>query len=251
VTSLKDKVVVITGAGSGIGRAAAVEFAERGANVVAASLSDSAFATAELIDSVGGACQPFRCDVAEAAQVEALMRFAVTRLGRVDVLVNNAARNRVDPVPSELVAEMDPNHWASTLATNLTGVFLCSKFALADMVPRGDGCILNVASQAGQIGVRGLAAYSASKAGVIALTKCMALDYGSFGIRVNAILPTSDTRRLAQRESSDRQIERSIPLGRLGTPKEAAQVLAFLASDAASFVSGAVVPVDGGLAALR
>ncbi len=252
---LKDRVAIITGAGSGIGRATALLFAREGANVVVVSRSDRAGPVAQEICRGGGNAAFVRCDISDGAQIEAMVHACVERYGRLDILVNNAARNRPNPPVAELVADLDETEWTATLQTNLTGYFLCSKFALRQMLPKRSGVIVNVASSAGVQGTPKLAAYSASKAGVIALTKCMALDYAAKGIRVNAILPLIHTERMDtiwQGDPTQRSAtELAIPMGRMGTPEEAATTILFLASDDSSYMTGALLALDGGRVALR
>jgi NAD(P)-dependent dehydrogenase (short-subunit alcohol dehydrogenase family) len=255
---LQGKAAIVTGSGAGIGRATASLFAAEGAAVTVVSLSDSGKRTVAEIEAAGGKALFVRCDIGESDQVQAMVRQTVDRFGRLDVLVNNAARNRPDPPVVETVVDMPEEHWYATLQTNLSGYFLCCKYALPHILATGGGAIVNVSSAGGVHGVEKLSAYAASKAGVISLTKCMALDYGPLGVRVNAILPTIDTDRwrramtmLRPGEAAQRALEATIPLQRMGSPEEAARVILFLASDDSSYTSGAVVPIDGGAAARR
>jgi len=251
---LDGKVAIITGASSGIGRATAELFAREGARVAVVGASERGGTVTRAITAAGGHAVFARCDVARSDAVQQMVGEVVDAYGGVDVLVNNAARNREADHVAEKVAEMSEAHWEATLATNLTGTFLCSKYALASMLERGRGAIVNVASGAGVHGVPDLSAYAASKAGVIALTKCMALDYAASGIRVNAVLPVAATERLQGRRDDvafQGDWAKRYPMGRVGTPEESARAILFLASDESSYTTGAVLPVDGGSAARR
>jgi NAD(P)-dependent dehydrogenase (short-subunit alcohol dehydrogenase family) len=251
---LESRIAAITGAGSGIGAATAFRFAAEGAKVAVLARGDRGRQVVAAIEENGCEAAFILCDVDDASNVERAMDEVVQRYSRIDILVNNAARNRVN-APTERVDSLELDDWEATLRTNLTGAFLCSQHALRHMLAAGGGTILNVVSSAGAVGMRNLAAYAASKAGLISLTKCMALDYAAHGIRVNAIMPTVETDRLATVYDHDEtrlaEVRRSIPFGRLGTPEEAAAALAFLASDDSSFSSGVVLAVDGALAAAR
>jgi NAD(P)-dependent dehydrogenase (short-subunit alcohol dehydrogenase family) len=256
---LQGKIAVVTGAGSGIGRAIAVRFAREGASVVVAGRRlQHLEETAEHIRASGGAAHAQSCDVADPEQVRRLMQVAVETYGRIDVLVNNAAKNRPDdPVP-ETVAEMPEAWWSATLDVNLTGAFLCCKYALLRMVERGGGCIINIASTGGVAGNWNQGAYVASKHGLIGLTRSIALDYAARNIRANAICPGFiETERSlkfsALYRGDDWRAKKlsEIPLRRLGQPNEVASLAAFLASDEAAYITGAAIPIDGGTAARR
>ena len=253
---LDGRVAIVTGASSGIGRATAELFAREGARVAVASRSERGHDAARVICDAGGDAFYVQCDVGQPSSARAMVETVVDTCGGVDILVNNAARNRAteDHVP-ETVADLPEDHWEATIATNLTGAFVCSKYALRSMLERGGGTIVNVASGAGVHGVPDLSAYAASKGGMIALTKSMALDYAPHGIRVNAILPVAETPRLQVRRdhrgSLDGEWLARYPLGRVGTPEENARAILFFASDDSSYTTGAVFPVDGGMAARR
>ncbi len=256
---LQGKVAIVTGGGSGQGRAVSVLFAREGASIMVADINDEGGAkTVDIIESAGGRARFCPCDVSQLEQVKKLIDQTVRHFGRIDILYNNAARNRPDsPVP-ETVAEMPEEHWLGTIETNLTGYYYTSKYALAHMLRQGSGVIINVASTLGLSASENQAAYVASKHGVAGLTKAMALDYGPKGIRVNSICPGPiDTPRLAKHQSvymgsawRDR-IAAGVPLKRIGQPEEIAKVALFLASDDSSWITGVYIPVDGGGAARR
>ena len=248
---LEGKVALVTGGASGIGRATALALAREGARV---AVADTAAAegerVAEEIRKAGGGAFFQRTDVTQEADVAALVKRAVAELGRLDCAVNNAGVTGGGGAVQELPLEV----WSRTLAINLTGVFLCMKHELAVMRAQGAGAIVNMASGAGVIAVPGLAAYCASKHGVLGLTKTAAVENARTGVRVNAILPGStDTPMLQAAMGSDpklrRIIESSSAAGRLGLPEEIAEAAVWLCSDRASFVSGESMLVDGGAVA--
>jgi meso-butanediol dehydrogenase/(S,S)-butanediol dehydrogenase/diacetyl reductase len=246
---LKGKVAVVTGAGSGIGRATALRFAAEGARVVVNDLNaETATRVAKEIEAAGGIATAFPADVADARQVEALIREATSRFGRLDVLVNNAAA--VIPGPLESIADAD---WRRTHAVTLDGVFFGIRAALPVMAAQGGGSIINIASGAAVAGEPGLAAYGAAKAAVVNLTKTASVENAARGVRVNTILPgpIETPPLLAAVEATGGRAgwERQIPCGRLGKPEEMASVALFLASDDASYVHGAAIIADGGVAA--
>ena len=246
---LRGKVAIVTGAGSGIGRATAKRFAAEGAKLIVNDVSAEAAArVAKEIEAAGGIAAAFPADVADARQVEALIREATSRFGRLDVLVNNAAA--VLPGPLESISDAD---WRRTQAVTLDGVFFGMRAALPVMAAQGGGAIINIASGAAIAGEPGLAAYGAAKAAVVNLTKTAAVENAARGVRVNTILPgpIETPPLLAAVEATGGRAgwERQIPCGRLGKPEEMASVALFLASDEASYVHGAAIVADGGVAA--
>jgi len=246
--SMEGKVVLVTGAGTGIGRATAQRLAAEGARVVAGDLDASeGLATVAAIAEAGGEASFQACDVSDEAQVASLVGLARERYGGLDGAVNNAGVNG----PMGPVDGLSLEDWRRTLDVNLTGVFLGLKYELPLLRERGSGAIVNVASGAGVIATPNLAAYCASKHGVLGLTKTAAVENAAAGIRVNAVCPGStDTPMLRASMSISPEVEkmilRSLPGGRLGRPDEIAEAIRWLLSDAASFVSGESMLVDGG-----
>jgi 3-oxoacyl-[acyl-carrier protein] reductase len=245
---LANKVALVTGSGRGIGREIARSFAAEGARVVVADLDRAgADAVAAQIADAGGAALVVYVDVAEPAQVEGAVRDAVTHFGRLDILVNNAGVALNKPFLTTTLAE-----WERQLRVNLTGTFLCAQAAARAMVPQRAGCIVNVASISGQRGGLGRAAYGSAKAGVILLTKVMAVELAPWGIRANAIAPgpvDTDQSRATHTQATRRAYHERIPIRRYGERKEIAAAALFLASDESSFVTGHVLNVDGGFRA--
>lgn len=241
---LTGKLAVVTGAGRGIGAAIARRFVAAGASVAALDRdAASAMAVAGSVD--GDAMRAFACDVADAASVEAAIGQVVEAFGRVDVLVNNAAA----VTPLGKVTEIPLPEWQRAIDVALTGAMLTSRFCLPHM-PRG-GVVIHVASQLGSVGSPGRAAYCAAKGGLIQLAKVMALDHAADGIRVVSLSPGPTwTERLEafwpDRAAAERDAGAAVPMGRLGDVSEIADAALFLASDAARFVTGTDLVVDGG-----
>ena len=245
---LKDKVALVTGAGSGIGAAVAATLSGRGARVVLTDV-DLAQAERRAADLRAQGAQALAChlDVTEAASCQAAAAQAVAQFGRLDCAVNNAGV----ATPLGKLAEIDPQEWSRQLAVNLSGVFHCMQAQIPWMLQAGGGAIVNLASIAGVNGIQGRAAYVAAKHGVVGLSKSAALDYAEQGIRINAVAPGYvDTPLLQGRSASERErIEQLHPMNRMSTDGEQAALIAFLLSDAATFITGAVMLNDGGFSA--
>ena len=242
---LQDKITIITGAGRGIGRVIALRFAQEGARVVIADLDEStAHAVAAEIAAAGGQALGLKLDVAQPAMVDAAIAETRSRFGRLDVLVNNAGIGSCVPV-----LDLTLEEWERNLRVNLTGTFLCAQAAARVMVAQGSGRIINIASISGQRGGVGRAAYGAAKAGVIQLTRVMAVELSARGVRVNAIAPgpvDTDQSRGTHTPATRRAYLDRIPMKRYGQAEEIAAAAMFLAADESSFVVGHVLNVDGG-----
>ena len=248
MSRLAGKRAVITGAGRGLGLAVAELFVSEDAAVVLADLDEGAVtAAANRLAASGGTAIGVRADVAAASDVQALMTAAVERLGGLDVLVNNAGT-----VSAGTVTDVDEAHWNRVMAVNLTGSFLCSRYAIPHMERAGGGSIVCVSSSAGVVGKRDQVAYNVSKHGLVGLVRCMALDHADAGIRVNAVCPGAmDTPALRELSAGQRaELTARNPLGRVAEPAEVAQTVLHLASDESSFTTGALSLVDGGLTAM-
>lgn len=242
---LKDKVCVVTGASRGIGAAIAAKFSAEGAVVYAFSrTAPSAAPSAASEPAAAAAPRWIQCDVADEASIEAAIAAVLAEAGRIDVLVNNAGITR-----DGLLMRMKTEDWDAVLDTNLKSAFLLSRAVVRPMLKQRSGCILNVSSVVGITGNGGQANYSASKAGVIGFTKSLAREVASRDIRVNAIAPgfieTSMTDRIP--EDFKQKLKESIPLGRVGAAEEAANAALFLCSPLASYCTGIVLQVDGGM----
>jgi NAD(P)-dependent dehydrogenase (short-subunit alcohol dehydrogenase family) len=248
VSVLEGKAALVTGGGSGLGRASAIALARAGATVTVADVDEEGGKeTAALVSEEAGVDAEFvRADVTQADEVQAMVDKTVARWGRLDCALNNAGTTGASAPTADYTLE----DWNRAIALNLTGVFLCLKYEIPVML-EGGGAIVNMASGAGLVGFAGLPAYVASKHGVVGLTRAAALEYASQGLRVNAICPGSTRTPMLEGfmggdEQVERMMTRAVPLGRLGRPEEIAEAVVWLCSDAASFVVGHALAVDGG-----
>jgi len=241
---LSGRVALVTGASRGIGRAIAVRLAGQGASVVAAARGDNAQRTVDEILSAGGAAESIAIDVMEAGAADAAVKAMVERHGRIDILVNNAGIAR-----DQLMLRMKRDDWEAVLATNLTAAFTLTQAALKPMIKQRSGRLISISSVVGQGGNAGQANYAASKAGLIGFTKSVALEVASRGITANVVAPglidTDMTRAIA--EDTRAEWASKVPLRRLGQPDDVAWAVCFLASDEASYITGQVVAVNGGM----
>jgi len=242
---LTDQVALVTGAGRGLGRAIAGGLAAAGAKVACVDVDEGTLAeTVAAIHDAGGTAEPSVCDVTDAGRVAEVVGEVVDRWGKLDVLVNNAGITR-----DNLIMRMKDDQWDAVLAINLKGTFLFTRAATKPMMKARRGRIINIASVSGLMGNPGQANYSASKAGVIGLTRTVARELAPRNITVNAVAPgfiaTEMTAKLGEEILAE--VRKQIPLGRLGHPQDVADAVLFLASEAAAFVTGQVLTVDGGL----
>jgi NAD(P)-dependent dehydrogenase (short-subunit alcohol dehydrogenase family) len=249
---LNGKAALISGAGGGICRAIAVAFAEAGASVVCADIdAGSAEETARLVRAAGGEAVAQRCNVADESEVSAVTIAAQAAFGRLDILVSGAAPHD----PGGTVVDTPLAEWQMVVDINLTGAFLLSKAAIPYMIEGGGGSIIFIASQLGRVGSAGRAAYCSTKGALIQLAKVIAIDHADQNIRCNALSPGAvETQRTLRRYNSFEVAKEKLGVkhltGRLGRPEELAQAAVFLASDAASFVTGSDLLVDGGYTAI-
>jgi NAD(P)-dependent dehydrogenase (short-subunit alcohol dehydrogenase family) len=242
---LKDKVAFITGFGSGLGQAIAVMFAKEGAAVAGTSTTEAKGRdTVAMVEKVGGQALFRAGDVGNSSHMQALIRETVARFGGLDILVNSAGVRT-----NGSITDITEEDWDRTLDANLKGAFVLSRLAIPEMKKRGGGVILHIAARSGMLGQAGRAAYCASKGGMVRLTEAMAMDHAPDRIRVNCICPgptrtprvdTSTAEKLARYKTR-------VPLGRIGEPEDVAYAAVYLASDEASFVTAAILPVDGGM----
>jgi 3-oxoacyl-[acyl-carrier protein] reductase len=241
---LTGKTAIVTGASRGIGRGIATLLASRGAHVIAGARGQNAAETVAEIQQVGGRAELASVDVTDAASIDALVRGALERHGRIDILVNNAGIAR-----DNLMLRMKRGDWDEVLATNLTSAFTAVQAVLKPMVKQRGGRIISISSVVGETGNAGQANYAASKAGLIGFSKALAREVASRNITVNVVAPgliaTDMTKAISDKAQGD--WASSIPLGRLGTPSDVAAAVCFLASDEASYITGQVLAVNGGM----
>jgi 3-oxoacyl-[acyl-carrier protein] reductase len=241
---LDGKIAIVTGASRGIGRAIAMTMAAQGATVVAAARGDNAAGTVAEIAAAGGKADVAAADVADPAAIDALVSGTLERHGRIDILVNNAGITR-----DQLMLRMKRDDWDQVIATNLTASFALSQAAIKPMLKQRAGRIINISSVVGQTGNAGQVNYAASKAGLIGFSKALARELASRNITVNVVAPglieTDMTKAITEKAHGDWTAQ--IPLGRLGTTADVAAAVCFLASDEASYITGQVVAVNGGM----
>ena len=242
---LQGKVALVTGFGSGLGQAIAVLFAKEGASVIGTSKTEAkGRETLEMIHKIGGKALFLSGDVGNSKQMGTLVEQAVKNFGGLDIVINSAGV-RINGSITEITEE----DWDRTIDTNLKGVFVVSRLAIPEMIKRGGGVIINIAARSGIAGQAGRAAYCASKGGMITLTEAMAMDHAGQKIRVNCICP-GPTRTPMIDPSTPEKLARytaRVPLGRIGEPEDVAHAALYLASDEASMVTAAILPVDGGM----
>jgi 3-oxoacyl-[acyl-carrier protein] reductase len=243
--TLSDRVALVTGASQGIGRACALKLAQSGAAVALAARGQEKLQTlADEVAAAGGKAVVFPLDVGDEEQIKSTFKAVITQLGKIDILVNNAGITR-----DQLLMRMKRADWDAVLNTNLTSAYLCTQQAIGSMLKRRWGRIINITSIFGQMGQAGQANYAASKAGLIGLTMAIAREVGSRNITCNAVAPgfieTAMTSGLA--DDFKQNAVKMIPLGRVGTPEDVANAVAFLASEEASYITGHVLNVNGGM----
>ena len=241
---LENKVAIVTGGARGIGKSIARKLFQEGAAVVVCDVLEEVSDTAEELCSEGANALPLKVDITNMKAVESMVQTTIEKLGSVDILVNNAGIVR-----DALLVRMKESDWDAVIAVNLKGAFNCTKTVARPMMKQRSGKVVNIASVMGLIGNVGQANYSASKAGIIGLTKSSAKELGRRGINVNAVAPGYIVSKMTESlpENERKKILDLIPLGLLGYPEDVADVVAFLVSDSARYVTGQVIPVDGGL----
>lgn len=246
MTRFEGKVVIVTGAGSGIGAATARRFAREGASVALVD-RDQEKVNAVRASLEGGQSLSHSADVSNEVEVRAMVETVIARFGRIDVLVNNAGVATTGPL-----LQLSTPEWRKVMETDLDGVFFCTRCALTELL-KSKGCIINTSSVSGTGGDWNMAAYNAAKGAITNLTRSLAMELGEHGVRVNAVNPTFTATGMTEDMLEDQELVQKflerIPLGRIGQPEDVADVIAFLASEDARFVTGVNLPVDGGLSA--
>ncbi len=243
MVNLNGKVAIITGAGHGIGREIALSLARNGAEVIITDVSDEVFEVSRLIEALGSKAFPIKCDVTQLEQAKSAEKQVLEKYERVDILVNNAGI-----YPQKPFLEMTAENWNRVLQVNLNGAFNCTKAVIPKMVQQRYGKIVNIASIAGVVvGFQNLAHYSASKAAVAGFTKSLALEVAQYGINVNAVAPgVIDVGAMPTGSAMYQQLVKTIPMGRMGKPLDIANLVVFLASEEADYITGQCIVSDGG-----
>jgi 3-oxoacyl-[acyl-carrier protein] reductase len=242
---LSNKIALVTGSGRGIGQAIALRLAESGATVVINDVNDAANEVAEQLKSAGKPGAAIIADVSSAAQVEQMLETVKNTFGRIDILVNNAGIAR-----DQIILRMSEEDWDKVITINLKSVFLCTRAALKYMIRQRSGRIVNISSIVGIVGNPGQVNYSSAKAGIIGFTRTIAKEVASRQITVNAVAPGAIDSEMTQRlpEAQREELKKRVPLGYIGSPRDVAEAVAFLASHEARYITGQILGVDGGMA---